>query len=369
MTPEVAPSPGRRRWLLAATAVLGVVVLGLAVGLVALRTADDRPRAVAGALLVPAYADEEPTEPGELLLPWARLDVSVAGPYDALPDDDAGVRPPAGGSFVRVEVDLDPATGLIPYATLTSPFVGSSELVLRADGRDYRLDGEGGLPLDPSLRTVDGIRWVAVEGRPADLSLVVTTDGVEEVVHADGTVELGRAADLDGLPTPDELRTVKPRPCGRSRVVGDPVARIDYPKRLTCDVDLVLRVPYVDGLGWADPGREFLVVQVATTTYVSLAAGQARAKTFFYRESVERTATLGGADPVAPAADVNSLNQGMLALSDPDEPVQLVFDVPVDGEVGPLQIDLVVTAADRDPFVRGDVRVVHRWSVPQEDLA
>src|SRR3546814_10620572 len=86
--------------------------------------------------------------------------------------------------------------------------------------------------------------------------------GQTQVVSADGSVARGRTADGERAPTYEKVRAFKHVPCSTPRAVGSSPLQIGYPDELACLVTLVSRTPYVDGLGWAEPGREFLLVEV-----------------------------------------------------------------------------------------------------------
>src|SRR3546814_19408981 len=85
--------------------------------------------------------------------------------------------------------------------------------------------------------------------------------GQTQVVSADGSVARGRTADGERAPTYEKVRAFKHVPCSTPRAVGSSPLQIGYPDELACLVTLVSRTPYVDGLGWAAPGREFLLAR------------------------------------------------------------------------------------------------------------
>jgi hypothetical protein len=372
--PTAPPGRGwvrRERSTLVVIGVLAVAVATLAVTLV-VRTADERPRARVGDVFLAQQTDEE-SDTTEVLVPWARLEVAVGDPVSELPgsndDTEALVRPPDGGSFVRVDVRTADDAAQIPLAAMSSPFVGSAEVVLTADGRDYPVTDRGlDLRASAEVTTFGGTAWVAVEGEPTDLSVAVTVDGQTQVV-AGGKVEPGRAAELDDLPTPEELRDRSAARCGapvESRTDGLTIRTMEY---VRCQRKLALRVPYVDGLGWAAEGRDFLVVQVAADhRSLDFTTGSGDATTFWRIRDPELVVTLDGADSIG-TADVNALDVGLFGVDDPQDPVQHVFDVPSDASADELELTLRLTAVPYDPFDTESRDVLLRWSVPSGDTA
>ena len=258
----------------------------------------------------------------------------------------------------------------IPLSAVAAPYAERTAVVLRADGRDYPLSVPGGIVLDPNGPLAQGGgRWVAVDGAPTDLEVRVTVDGVTQVVDAaDGSVEAGQAADLADLPSPEKLRGTGATRCGQPRRLDDTGLVVTYRPGLACRVQLALRTPYVDGIGWADPGREFLVVHVVRPRRLSLASGSGDA-TRYWDNELSFSARLGDADGLAPAVDVNTLNQGAFGLQDPDNPQQLVFDVARGEQAGDLTLDLVADARVGEPFGTDRHRARFRWTVPGGELA
>jgi hypothetical protein len=299
------------------------------------------------------------------------VQIGVGEPQPALPDllgAEPNVRAPAGGSFVRVDVTLVEG-GRLPLAAVAAPFAQETEVVLRAAGRDYLVNGPGGIVVDPNgLFDRGGSRWVAVDGTPRDLEVRVTVDGVTQVVAADGSVDAGRATELEALPSLDEVAATEPRPCGPVRRLDDTDLRNDYRAGLRCQVQLALRTTYVDGIGWAEPGREFLVVHLVLPTRVRFTTGRGDA-TQFWNSEMRFETTVGGAGPVAGPVDVNSLNAGSFGIQDPETPEQVVFDVPLGDETGELVVGLVAAAQPTDPFDDTRREVRYQWTVAGTELA
>ncbi|MBM9460745.1 hypothetical protein JK386_12595 [Nocardioides sp. zg-536] len=370
---RLASPRAERRNLWPVVALLAVLVVGLSATLVVVRPGeDDRPRAEIGQLFEVPFAEDELSHYGQVLLPWARTKVGAGAPREELPDllgEQANVRAPEGGRFVPVEVKLEEDYA-IPLSSVGRPYVQQTEVVLRADGRDYPLSGRDGLVLDPEGRGPQGGGvWVAVDGDPTELEVRVTVDGVTQVVHAsDGSVEGGQADRLGELPSPEELLAREATPCGTPRRLDDSEIRVGFLAGLECRVQRTLRTPYVDGLGWAEEGREFLVVHVVRPRRLSLVSGRGDATTSWDADDLQFSAHLGNAEPLRPAANVNDLNAGRLSILDPADPAQFVFDVAMGKPTLDLRFDYQGQAVDREPFVRERREVHFQWTVPGGDL-
>lgn len=365
------PRGPKQRSLWSVVAMLAAVVVALSVALAVVRAQDGRPRAEVGDLFDFPFQEEPLPHRGQVLLPWARTEVGASGPRQELPDllgAEPTVGPPDGGSFVRVELEVEEDYAIVSAAAGTS-YAQEAEVVLRADGRDYPLSGPGGLVLDPDtpLARTESV-WVAVEGEPSDLEVHVTVDGVTQVVDAaDGSVDAGRAADLADLPSPEELRAPDAPPCGTPRRLDDTGLTVSYRPMLECRVLFTLRTPYVDGIGWAPSGGEFLVVHIDGPTWVSLRTGPKDDATY-WDTRIRFSARLGGTDPVAPEIDANSLIQGRSLLLDPDNPGQVVFEVGEGEPAGDLTLDLVADARLGEPFVTERQQMRVRWTIPGGEL-
>lgn len=357
----------RSRPLWPLVAALTVVVVALTVALVVVRAQDDRPHAAVGDTFAAPYSEGTLPHLGEVLLPWAHAQVGAGEPQAELPDllgADANVQAPDGGSFVRVDVDVD-LQDLIPVAAVATPFAQETEVVLRADGRDYLLSVPGGLEISPNgAYDQDGARWVAVDGEPSDLEVRITVDGVTQVVDAsDGSVEAGQASDLAALPSVEDLQDTDKIRCGASRRLDTTRLTVAYKPAMRCWVQLALRTPYVDGIGWAATGREFLVVHAVLPRDLSLTTGRGDATTYWDND-LRIEARLGDAEPLAPAVDVNTLNQGVLSIQDADDPVQVIFDVAAGEPVADLTLRLLADARLGEPFVTKRQTMRFEWTVP-----
>ena len=337
-------------WRVVATLAVGTVIaLVLALAVTTLgEGGDPRPVADVGHVYDHPFAEDELPHAGEVSLPWERIEVAVGTPQRELP------------------TILNDAAQLA-FAATGRPLQVGVEVVLRADGAEYPLSGPGGLRFDPNDAFVGstGSRWVAVPGRPSELEVAVLVDGEEQTVHADGTVSSGRATGLAELPTlsstsrPDEVA------CGPTRRTDHSSLRLpEGLDDLACTVKATFRTPYVDGVGWAPEGREYLVV-VAAHDDVPAVDGPAGER---WNATDTLTGRLDGAEPVVAPVDVNAVNAGTLAFQDPDDPRMLVFEVAETGSTGDLVLRLDVDARPDDPAASGHERMRLESTVPEEDL-
>jgi hypothetical protein len=244
------------------------------------------------------------------------------------------VQEPDDGTFVPVQVVAD-RDRLIPVYVDSPGFEGRAELTLLDGGRRYPITHvPGGFRLDPATADNKGPqRYLAVEGSPDDWSLEVEYDGVTWVVDlSDGSTEPGPQDRLLDMPTLDEQQEQRALRCGTPVWTRGyrPEERYNNP---VCRVIHQQRVPYVDGLGWAEPGREFLVVHVQSRE-PGHATGPGGAH--YLVRSPDLSYRLDGQEPLA-VAEVNELG-GPGALQQFYDPDQAIFDVAVDDERPVLQV-------------------------------
>lgn len=352
--------------------LLGLLVIALAVAVWVTRDdPDERPRATVGAL----FQREDLTRPlgqgSEAILPWATLEVAAES-TDSLPDLGGGranVQAPEDGGFVQVQVHSDPFARPGWVAT-TWPYANRTEIVLRADDRDYPLTGTNGFELAPD-NTPRGrqVRWVAVEGHPEHLSIVIRLDGEEQVVNIDdGSVELGRAAALKTAGSTRRTEGSSAFRCGRWVRTDDSPLRTPRGQHVECRVSDVTRTPYADGLGWAEPGHEFLAVTLEVPQSLSvLVAGQPwKAITLaHYMEKLSFSARLDGEPSLTDSGSDHQLSNRIVGKRDD----RFVFDVVEGEDVGDLTF---VTHVDARPNVGFDdppdtLRL--RWTIPGRKLS
>ncbi|KRF11319.1 hypothetical protein ASG90_16280 [Nocardioides sp. Soil797] len=347
--------------------LLGLLVLVLAVSVWAVEDTDERPHADVGDLFTDADSPAPLAHAGEARLPWATLDVAARA-SDSLPDLNGGrpnLQAPDDGSFVHVQVHATPATN---WVGTTWPYANETEVVLRADEHDYALTGANGFLLSPddSSRGQQD-RWVAVEGHPKELAIVVRIDGEEQVVHtSDGTVDLGRAEDLEiGEPHTDNNRS--PVRCGRFTRADEAALGTSGQRFIECQVAAVTRTPYADGLGWAEPGHEFVAIELnpplSVGTYVP---GQSRKAITLshYSERLSFSARLAGRRPVADPDDVRRPWQ----YGTTQGSAQFVFDVAEGEPIGDLVFTTHVDAQPNSGFDDKPAELLLRWTIPGRKL-
>lgn len=365
-TPHTGPPPGFSRWSLvtvAAAAIAVVLALPLAAtGLDALR--EDRPRAVEGQVFDQPRADEALSETGTVFLPWARLSVAVTGPRSELPEIGSApsdVAPPDGGSFVRVEVGST-SEAEVPLVGVRDSVDAHAEVVLVADGEEYPVDGPTGLHLDSEEGGVASdpeTRWVAVAGEPTDITVDVVVDGQVQTVDGDGDVTRRRAQDLAEVPSAEEVSDSSSTGCGTTRREDESAVRLQ--QMPTCEV-ASLRTPYVDGLGWAPHGREYLAVEVEHSDLLPEGPegilGWQTTSDFDGRLDGRRPAERQTTEPrPAPAHATGTRVRP-----------QLVFEVPADEPTDDLTLRVDADAIPDDPFA-DHAHLRFEWTIPGSDLA
>jgi len=358
-----SPRARRLRWL-----VPGVVAIALVVvGGVAWARADTRPHAEAGQLFDPDFLQDELGIGADVVLPWVRAEVTVGQPRDELPDAlgaEPNLQAPDGGGFVQVQVNID-NDNLIPLYVDAPGVVGRADLVLTDGDHSYPLTHvPGGFHLDAAAPDTSVLqRFLAVKGSPEHWSLEVEYDGETWVVDLDdGSSEPGPHDALAEIPAVDEQQQPAQR-CGEPRWSSgfSPAESYNEPK---CQVIHQMRVPYVDGLGWAEPGREFLVVQVET--YEPGFARSRGGDVYLVRDPA-MSYRLDGRAPLA-VAEVNDLSTlgGPLALQLPYDPDQAIFDVAADEPTPALQVRQSLVGEADEPGVPQAPRIHVDWRVPLE---
>lgn len=358
-----------------ATGTVIVVLLALAVVTTG-EGGENRPRATAGQVFGDSDDDLDAVDTTEVVLPWLRLDVGVGEPVSELPElqgASADVAAPVGGRFVPVRTAPagdDPLADTVAFFGTQRPLATTVRFVLTADGKEYPIDGAGGLTEDPNepLPSNGRTRWVAVEGNPSTVEVTVVTDGQEQTVRSDGSVVRRRAAALADLPTHEEVAEQKPVDCGSARRADDSDLELRGADKDKCTITLSARAPFVDGLGWAPKGREYLIVHVAHAQTLTVEdPGESSGQ---WNVTAEIDGRLGSTPPSEGPTDVNALNEGTFVFQDVDNPEQLVFEVPRGRSTGDLVVGMDVRATPDDPFdENGAERLRMEWTVPARRLA
>lgn len=331
-----------------------VVVTVVVVATIVWAQRDDRPRVAVGVNTDPPDGNARiPGLTSDLQLPFADYRVTVGEAVDELPpsccvDALADVRAPEGGSFVGVSVAMaSRLSRAVPVAvpgvdlpTPTFTLLVDVSRTLEPEQVEYPVTTIDRTWADTAFLGHAVQTYVAVDGVPevGDVSLRVDYDGVSQVMHPDrDVVEAGDAAQL-------RYSDLVPRQagCGSVRAEsGFVVARGDAPLCSTTRQ----RLAYVGGVGWADPGRQWLVVTTNVSRYVSLDRVVGERRYDYLSGSsegdVSLSATLAGEPPVK-AWDDDNLNH------------VAVFAQPTD----PTSLPLVVSATYGDLSDRDDPRPV-----------
>lgn len=91
------------------------------------------------------------------------------------------------------------------------------------------------------------------------MKVEVSYDGEAQLVDvASSDIHAGRATPLYDPPR----LAAAPSPCKQIKPSG-PYPRVDY-QAFTCKVEVVGLVPYVDEIGWAEPGRSWALISVVS---------------------------------------------------------------------------------------------------------
>src|SRR3546814_932179 len=220
--------------------------------------------------------------------------------------------------------------------------------------------------LDPNQPNEDDNYWVAVEGHPKDIEVRVSFAGQTQVVSADGSVARGRTADGERAPTYEKVRAFKHVPCSTPRAVGSSPLQIGYPDELACLVTLVSRTPYVDGLGWAEPGREFLLVEVKMPFSISVHSADQPREHYWEKKHHTLSATLGGEPTAADPIHADALPLGITRNQGGN---QFVFEVVRGKPAGEFRLTDKLRATLSDPFDPRTADLTIAWTVPARKLA
>lgn len=344
---------------LTVAAVVALVLVAVVSTIVWRTQRDDRARVAVGEAVAPP--DSSARILGlttDLQLPFGDYRVTVGEAVDELPpacclDEPADVRAPEGGSFVGVAVtQVSRFSRALPVA---EPGVDlpTPTFTLLVDVSGTIEDEQTEYPVSMIEREWDATTlanralqtYVAVDGAPEvdDLAVRVDYDGVSQVLHADRDyVETGDAAQLRY----SDL-VARQAGCGAVRAgSGFVVAPGDAPLCSTARE----RLAYVGGVGWAEPGRRWLVVTTNVSRYVSLDRVVGGRRYDYLSGSSEGdvtvASTLGGEPPVE-AWDDDNLNH------------VAVFAQPVD----PTSLPLVVSATYGELDDRNDPRPVDEVTV------
>lgn len=318
-------------------AIIGIVVVVVVAGAATLAWRafrDDREQAQAGdAVVAPADADVHGAT-SNVYIPWGRVKLTVGSPREDLPDlVDADEKAPDGGGFVGIELVVGGVDTQLPL-----PFVGGGRyraprITLVAGeqrypvpelGKELVTRGGGNLLVQQPVKV-----FVPVADMPNHPSLEVTYDGMPQWVSSSGKVAPGRFKALRHVAREPEPMSCGDSPRGPKQLRGD--------NSPTCSLPRVMRVPYVAGLGWAAGDHEWLVMTSKIGT------PEERVHAPFAEEprfvDSELTSTKYRLNNQRPVSQVNANDVGAeLRLRDPDDPEQVVFNVPKDADDLSLKI-------------------------------
>ena len=320
----------KRHVVLAAAALLGLTACTGSDS-----SEDDLPRARVGQVLPVGLPGSIEGRHTYVVLPTSRYDFTVSTPRDSVDSitaGDAGLSAEAGegARFVMIEWSLSGVLG--DSFVMAPPPDVSPMLTLVADGEEHEvgaLDEEG-----------VHAAAVVVPADTDDIGLHIEYDGHTQVIEdaydqvitrADGPSALYHDAVHLGFTecTPSQLS-------GGDARVGfhgtDVTARVATP------------VPYFGPLGWAEPGREWVVARVITSTP---SGGWDGEEYVSYESTSQVSVELDGAGPV----DLFGLEEGEEGgpQDDGSWSAVVVFDVEDSRGAGPLSFRRVLVATPEDP--------------------
>jgi len=326
--------------------IIGIVVVVIVAGAGILAWPlfkDDREQAQPGdAVVAPDDVDVHGST-ANVYIPWGRLELTVGSPREELPDlVNTDEKAPDGGGFVGIELASGDTDTQLPLPFVEGGRYRAPRITLVAGERRYPVPelgeglvtrGGGNLLASQSAKV-----FVPVAVMPKHPSLEVTYDGVPQRVSSSGKVTPGRFKALQGVG-----REPEPVSCGDSPRSPKQLRGDNSP---TCSLPRVMRVPYVAGLGWAAGDHEWLVL----TSKVGRPEERVHAP--FAEEprfvDSDLTTTKYRLNHRRPVSQVNANDVGEeLRLRAPDDPEQVVFNVPKNAD--DLSLKIVSTfRTDRD---------------------
>lgn len=284
---------------------------------------DDLPTATVGDVLPVGLPGSVEGRHSHVVLPTSRYDFLVSTPrasVDTITAGDAGISPEAGedARFVLVEWRLSGVPG--DTFVMEPPADVSPQLTLVADGVEHdlgALDQEG-----------ISAAAVVVADDVDDVSLEIEYDGLTQVIedaYGDTRADGPNALYLDAV----RLGFTECPPVPLSG--DDPRARF-FGTEITGRV--ATPVPYYGPLGWAAPGREWVVARVSTQT--PLAGWDGPAYVSYDLTSSEVSVEIDGAAP----AELFPLEEGddVGAQDDGSWAAVVVFEVA--DATGPVSLDV-----------------------------
>jgi hypothetical protein len=213
---------------------------------------DDLPPAHIGQVISDVFSSDVEGRHTYVVLPGRRYDFTVSRPHQeigSLVAEDVGVSPeaPDDRRFVEIAWELNVPPG--DTFVMEAPEDVSPMLALIADGERYRL----------GAMDQEGVRAaiVVVPEEADDIGLEIEYDGLTQVVEDVYDAVITRADGPDSLYL--EAPSVRWENCPETRLEkGDPAVSVHG---ASCQANISSPVPYFGPLGWAPPGRAWVVVR------------------------------------------------------------------------------------------------------------
>lgn len=268
-----------RRWTRAGVlVVVAVIVVGILAGVWGTHSARSKatPGVVPGYVVdgIPGIVDDADRH-GTVKLPVGDLEISAAKPVQkesdvSVPppgkDDDSSDQTSAGSNrIVQVEWELSGSGPAIEAGGPAYQF----HVTLVSDGHRYALP-VGSEDLDPPYETLSrqASWYVVVAGKGERLKAEVEYDGqVQTLDLSSGKVDAGRATYLY------DKSEQKPRSYPCRLLTRRQLLRYGT-DAATCSIEVGPPVPYLAGLGWADPGEAWTVVDLDFRSYGFVGPGR-----------------------------------------------------------------------------------------------
>jgi len=277
----------------------------------------------AGTLISETASEALVGRTAEVRVPWGSLQVTVSEPIEETGD---GKQAGHDASLVGVQVALDGPEDLLVADRLPDGAMQDPTFTLVADEEEYLLEGLTGWVGDNEIAQVARRQYVAVKGEPAEISLRMGYDGVDQVVDGlTGDVDRDAAEPLYELGFASGAQ-----PCGDP--LWSPGASDVGENVTTCVVTSSAQRPYVAGLGWAPEGKNWMVVMVLTGAPTEFEGPDG---TYEVEDSTS-TYLLDGQAPEESFALNDALPAG--AVEDTNDPQVVIFEVDPERPTGQFEV-------------------------------
>lgn len=256
---------------------------------------EDLPPAHVGQVITDVFSGDVEGRHTYVVLPGRRYDFTVSRPHQeigSLVAGDAGVSPeaPDDRRFVEIAWELNAPLG--DTFVMEAPEDVAPMLTVIAGGERYRV---GALNEEGVHAAI-----VVVPEDADDIGLEIEYDGLTQVIEDAYDQVITRAEGPDSLYF--EAPSVRWEYCSETRLRGgDPAVSVHG---ATCKANISSAVPYFGPLGWAPPGKAWVVVRfLAGTPLVGYDAPSGYVEYTVYPEEVRLRLEGAGAPELFPLED------------------------------------------------------------------